>query len=499
MRYLLITMLLTTSAVGQELGNRAQRPLTRETLWRSFPADVRELVYRWDCHDRRSEEERRRALFDFLYEGFDSAAWVPQSLFQRTALLAPFGDPDAIITQTIGLVGWPQNRIARTYGMAPDLAPGRPLAWTANCVTCHIAEIDGVVYLGAGGKVLDEALLKLAVEGLTDARWRAQLLDNDADDRVAAETHRIMRMHGFEPMDPITRGRSTAFAASHIEMYLRKSKWVFPDPSVVGRADIKPPPLWNTAAKKSFGRWYCDGSFRGEYPLLASSMELALDRSFDHLMVRVIPTIETSFAGVIQHLRPPKYPYPIDRELAQKGRALFYSKEVGCARCHGVYDGDGNCQWTGIHVDVGTDPARLDMVNESFVDSFRASPITEHGELAPSRGYAATPLNGVWANYPYLHNGSVPTIWHLLGPARRRPRIFSVHAARRLDQERLGQRLTTADEADASEEQLIERHRGSRDWFYVERPGCGNGGHDYWSVVRTDENRRALIEYLKTL
>jgi len=254
-------------------------------------------------------------------------------------------------------------------------------------------------------------------------------------------------------------------------MYLRKSKWVFPDPSVVGRADIKPPPLWNTAAKKSFGRWYCDGSFRGEYPLLASSMELALDRSFDHLMVRVIPTIETSFAGVIQHLRPPKYPYPIDRELAQKGRALFYSKEVGCARCHGVYDGDGNCQWTGIHVDVGTDPARLDMVNESFVDSFRASPITEHGELAPSRGYAA----------------------------RRRPRIFSVHAARRLDQERLGQRLTTADEADASEEQLIERHRGSRDWFYVERPGCGNGGHDYWSVVRTDENRRALIEYLKTL
>ncbi len=114
-----------------------------------------------------------------MYEGFDSAAWIPQSLFTRKQLLAPFGDPDAIITRTIGLVGWPQNRASKTYGMAPELAPGRPLAWTANCVTCHIAEIDGVVYLGGGGKVLDETVLKLAVQGLTDRRWRAQLLDNN--------------------------------------------------------------------------------------------------------------------------------------------------------------------------------------------------------------------------------------------------------------------------------------------------------------------------------
>jgi hypothetical protein len=102
-------------------------------------------------------------------------------------------------------------------------------------------------------------------------------------------------------------------------------------------------------------------------------------------------------------------------------------------------------------------------------------------------------------HYPYLHNGSVPTVWHLLGPVNERPRIFSVQAARRLDQQRLGQRLTTADEAGVEEGELIERHRRSRDRFYVERPGCGNGGHDYWSVIRTDENRRALIEYLKTL
>ena len=27
----------------------------------------------------------------------------------------------------------------------------------------------------------------------------------------------------------------------------------------------------------------------------------------------------------------------------------------------------------------------------------------------------------------------------------------------------------------------------------------GKGGHDFWQRIRTDENRRALIEYLKTL
>jgi hypothetical protein len=164
-----------------------------------------------------------------------------------------------------------------------------------------------------------------------------------------------------------------------------------------------------------------------------------------------------------------------------------------------VYDGQGNCKWTGKLVDVGTDRARLDMVGESFVASFRASPITRHGDLVPSPGYAATPLNGVWASLPYLHNGSVPTVWHLLGPVHERPRIFSVQAARRLDQEHLGQQLRSEDEAGASEQALIDRHSKNRDWFYVERPGCNNGEHDFWSIIRTDENHRALIEYLKTL
>jgi hypothetical protein len=33
--------------------------------------------------------------------------------------------------------------------------------------------------------------------------------------------------------------------------------------------------------------------------------------------------------------------------------------------------------------------------------------------------YKARPLNGIWATAPYLHNGSVPSLYELLLSARR--------------------------------------------------------------------------------
>jgi hypothetical protein len=179
---------------------------------------------------------------------------------------------------------------------------------------------------------------------------------------------------------------------------------------------------------------------------------------------------------------------------------LFVSSEVGCSRCHGTYDGQGHVDWPGIHTDVGTDPARRDLVSDQFIEAFEQSPLRADGELTRSRGYAATPLTGVWANYPYLHNGSVPTLHHLLGPVSERPRIFEVMAARTLDRVRVGQPLyRRAEDAQLGEDELLRRHGTNRDWFNTERPGNSNAGHDFWSRIRTDENRRAIIEYLKTL
>jgi hypothetical protein len=475
--------------------------ITRETLADSFDADIRNLVVEWNPDDPRSEAERRRALFSFVYQTYESSAWIPQSLFDSNLLTQIVGgDVDAIIREQVGLVSWPENRNVPAYGMAPATYPDQPLMWTVNCVICHTAEIDGVAYFGAGTKTFDDLVLGEALKSLTSPAGRRLLTRSSAADDLAARANDILTRHHHDKIDSLTRARSTAFAASHVELYMRPNGGRMPAVSQVGRGDVKVPPLWHTAAKMHGGRWYADGSFHGRFPLMASSMELEKDRSFETLEAIVIPAIKEEFETVVRHLRPPRYPYEIDRALAAEGRALFYSEEVGCSRCHGVYDGRGNVEWPGRHEDVGTDRGRLDVVNAAFVEAFRDSPIASHGRLIPSDGYAATPLTGVWANYPYLHNGSVPTLHHLLGPAAERPKIFNVMAARRFDRERAGQLLYPDERTGRlGERALIAEYGDRRDWFNTSREGCDNSGHDVWRRIRTDARRKALIEYLKTL
>jgi hypothetical protein len=473
---------------------------TREALAESFDADIRSLVYEWDPADPRPVDERQRLLFEFIYQTYQSSAWIPQALFDGNAITqAVVGDVDTIVRDRIGLVLWKENARVPVYGMAPSHDPAKPVSWTVNCVVCHTAEIDGVAYFGAGAKTFDEKRLSDSLKLLTSYGRRALIRDPSAD-ALAVQAHTILTKHHHDKIDALTRGRSTAFAASHVELYMRPNNGKMPRNDEVGRGDVKVPPLWHVAAKQQEGRWYTDGSFHGRFPLMASSMELEKDRSFDALEKYVVPAIKREFEDVLQYIRPPKYPYAIDAALAAKGRDLFYSREVGCSRCHGEYDGRGNVRWPGRHEDVGTDYARIDVVRPQFIAAFETSPLARDGALIASEGYAATPLTGVWANYPYLHNGSVPTLWHLLGPVSERPAAFEVMAARRFDRMRVGQQLHASDATRGlSETALLRRFRDDRDWFVVTRPGSGNGGHDFWNRIRTDERRRALIEYLKTL
>lgn len=474
--------------------------MSREALASSFESGIRNLVINWDAADPRPAADRRAALFAFMYETYDASAWIPQSLFDSNRVTqAVVGDVKTIVGEHVGLALWPENPRVPAFGMAPNAGAREPLKWTVNCLVCHTAEIDGVVYFGAGTKTFDELWLGEALKRLTSEVWRARLRGT-ADYDVAAEAHRILTSHHHDKIDSLTRGRSTAFAASHVELFMRSHDNRMPAVDDVGRGDVKTPPLWHTAAKMTAGRWYTDGSFSGRYPLMASSMELEKDRPFDALVDVVIPRIKDEFESVVRHLRPPRYPYAIDRGLAERGRELFTSRDLGCANCHGVYDGRGNVDWPGDHSDVGTDRARLEVVSPQFVEAFRQSPLAREGRLRRSRGYAATPLTGVWANFPYLHNGSVPTLYHLLGPVSERPRIFEVMAARTLDRERVGQPIARRPEdATAGEDELLRRYGNDRNWFNTLRPGSSNRGHDLWPRIQTDERRRALIEYLKTL
>ena len=56
--------------------------------------------------------------------------------------------------------------------------------------------------------------------------------------------------------------------------------------------------------------------------------------------------------------------------------------------------------------------------------------------LSQPRGYNARPLTGIWAQAPYFHNGSVPTLYHVL-VASERPTTF-LRGIEEYDQEKLG-------------------------------------------------------------
>jgi hypothetical protein len=106
-------------------------------------------------------------------------------------------------------------------------------------------------------------------------------------------------------------------------------------------------------------------------------------------------------------------------------------------------------------------------------------------------GYTSRPLNGIWATAPYLHNGSVPTLNDLLLPANERPRKFYM-GTRQYDPKNVGY-LTNEDAPGNSF--LFETHDSDGD----EIDGNSNAGHDYSNGQLTEEMRRAIIEYLKTL
>ena len=103
----------------------------------------------------------------------------------------------------------------------------------------------------------------------------------------------------------------------------------------------------------------------------------------------------------------------------------------------------------------------------------------------PPFAYKARPLDGIWATAPYLHNGSVPTLYDLLLPPAQRPASFNV-GTREYDPVRVGYR-TGADAA------------GNGFTFSASGNGNSNEGHEYGVGRLTEAQRLALLEYLKTL
>ena len=96
--------------------------------------------------------------------------------------------------------------------------------------------------------------------------------------------------------------------------------------------------------------------------------------------------------------------------------------------------------------------------------------------------YRAAPLDGVWATAPYLHNGSVQNLTELLTPPSQRKTSFYV-GSRDFDPVNVGF------------ESEDDKYTSLLDTTLI---GNSNAGHDY-GVYLTDQEKSALIEFMKTL
>jgi hypothetical protein len=143
---------------------------------------------------------------------------------------------------------------------------------------------------------------------------------------------------------------------------------------------------------------------------------------------------------------------------------------------------------TGAVIARAMEDAGLTDAEKAALSGFRFRPPALPGGApvpyaAPSlTDLKAGPLAGVWTTGPYLHNGSVPTVYELLSPVAERRAVFWT-GGRELDRDRLG---FASDEAPG-------RFR-----FDTSVPGNRNTGHLYPAQGFTRTERLAIIEYLKT-
>lgn len=216
--------------------------------------------------------------------------------------------------------------------------------------------------------------------------------------------------------------------------------------------------------------------------------------------VRVAVPRVASILRFVRDYEPPPFPGPIDRQLADTGRQVYASS---CAGCHGDYGTDARAAGLlrfpnrlSTQDQMGSDPHRWSAMNAELVQSIRDSAYGDHIDATTTGGYVAMPLAGLWATAPYLHNGSVPTLWHLMHPPER-PRKFLV-GGHRLDFERVGI------DGLADAEGVVGYPEGYVAWstpqlYDTSLPGQSNAGHEKEFEELEEFEKSAILEYLKML
>jgi hypothetical protein len=263
------------------------------------------------------------------------------------------------------------------------------------------------------------------------------------------------------------RGRTDTFNPTKITVFH------LADDGTIGTVDL--PAIWNQRAREGMHlHWDGNNDNINERNYAAA---MAIGATPDS----VLPANFDKVTSFVLQLPPPKFPFPVDAARAERGWAIFQSQ---CADCH-AFGSPKVGQVTPIAA-IGTDPHRLASFTPGLVTAFHS--VQEKpfifDSYSKTQGYANLPIDGTWARAPYLHNGSVPTLWDLLQPAEKRPAQF-YKGYEVYDPVKMGF-VSEGKEAQAA-------------GFLLDttQPGNSNEGHLFGTQL-TDDEKWDLIEFLKT-
>ncbi|MEM9065364.1 MAG: c-type cytochrome [Planctomycetota bacterium] len=417
----------------------------------------------------------------YLLHGDYIGAGIPIGLWRDLHAGLPVPGPALPRPGVDPSVPWDMNQYVTPEGV--EVVSG------VNCIGCHASPFMGGLVIGMGNSFADWTM---SGGDMTPLKIVGGLKYPPGSDE-ATVLKRFFR--GADVLEGTTatpfRGVVPAFRLEELAAAHRDPKtlgWsderVFdPSPAIVA-SDV--PAWWGLHKKSSI---YFNGMGQGDAARLIQQIGIVMmDDKTDAL--RVLPRMRDVLA-YIKTLEPPEYPAPIDPKLVARGAEVF---AASCVSCHGTY-GPGDA-WTYPNKrvpveEVGTDPhyARA-IATSGLVDWYNRSWFASDGATYAdaTESYVAPPLDGVWSTAPYLHNGSVPDLASLLNSFERPVRWRRSFQDDDYDLGRVGWRFETVGPDTETGPEVYDTT--------VE--GYGNQGHTYGDGL-SEEDRWALIEYLKTL
>ncbi len=434
-------------------------------------------------------------LADFLYYLAPSDQREGDAELGRDYLLngdyVESGVPRAIFDASIGSMLERNNLLGRSginedipYDYTSSVHSNGTILVSPNCFQCHAGFVEDEFILGLANTTYDFTIDQGASKNLLDL-FVTQTYGMDSPEWEAYEP--FSRSLGVTAGQLVTEVRG-ANPADKLALVLAahrdKEDLSWQDeagiiiPNEVIPAD--PPAWWLLKDKNAM---FTTAVGQGDFArlMMASSILTLQDSS----RAREIDSYFADVLAFINTLDAPAYSGPINQSLANEGEAIYLES---CAVCHGS---KGNYPNYLVDFEVIKTDSMLALTNYAYDDFlnwyneswFNQGPYA--ARLVSGRGYVAPPLDGVWATAPYLHNGSVPTIYDLLKSDQRPEFWRRSYGDVEYDHQKLGWIYTSPSS------------KTDKQTYDANLLGYGNHGHTFGDHL-SESDRMAVIEYLKT-